>query len=779
MKAIFERELRSYFNGITGYLFIAFLLLFAGIYTMAISLKGNYADFQYVLSDMSFTFLIIVPILTMRTIAEERRQKTDQLLYTLPIGMTKIVLAKFLAMLAVLFVPVAILSIYPLILTFYGTIHLTTAYCAIIGFYFLGAALIAIGMFVSSLTENQAIAAVLCFLVLLLNYFLKNLTYYLSSSASASFIFLTLVVIAAAIVIGILTKNGFFAFFFGLLCEIVLFIVMMISSAALAGLFPAIMEKLAVFSQFDNFVNGIFDLTGLVYFLMVILVMIFLTVQSLEKKEVELMAKKNISAKLRGLRPDKAHFKSLFTSRSFRVGSYSIFASLIVIAIAVGVIMMADALPSKYTKLDLTANQLYSFSDQTKQLVSGLKNEVDIYFLAQSGSEDQTIQEMLNRYQALSKQIKVIKKDPVVYPDFAKQYTDSQISDNSILVVCGDRSRYIGYDEIFVTNYTSYTDSTTDFAGESALTSAIDYVTSDNLPKVYLLTGHGEPALGSSVVGAIAKENIETADLSLLKQDTVPADAACLLINAPASDLSAAEKDKILTYLKAGGHLLLLTDFSPTAMPNLAAVMEYYGVKAVNGLVVEGDSNYCVSGYRQYLLPQIGDHEITQPLKQGNYYVLMPLAQGIEKLTGARDSVSITDLLTTSASAYSKPAGYKMTTTDKEAGDIDGPFTLGVAITERTADGKQTQIVWYTTSQMLNDTINQLVSGGNQDLFLNSLDWMTARENSISIHAKSMDTEKLTISAAASALWSLVMIVVLPLGFLIVGICVFVRRKHK
>jgi len=284
MKAIYERELRSYFTGITGYLFIAFLLLFAGIYTMAINLKESYSNFEYVLGSLTFIFLIVVPVLTMRTIAEERRQRTDQLLYTLPMGMTKIVLAKYFSMVTILAVPIAILCFYPLILSLYGSVHLPTAYCALAGFFLLGAALIAVGMFVSSLTENQAVAAVLCFIVLLVNFFLDALSNYMSSTSRASFIAITIVIIVVGVIVWLMTKNGFFAVMLGLVLEIALAILLIASSGTLGGLVPTIIGKLSLFAQFDNFTNGIFDFTGVTYFVMVSAVLNFLTIQSLEKR---------------------------------------------------------------------------------------------------------------------------------------------------------------------------------------------------------------------------------------------------------------------------------------------------------------------------------------------------------------------------------------------------------------------------------------------------------------------------------------------------------------
>ena len=186
MKAVFRHELSSYFTGMTGYVFGAFLLLFAGIYTMAVNLNAGLSNFEYVLSNLSFIFLIIVPILTMRVIAEERRQRTDQLLYSLPLSMTGVALGKYAALLVVFLVPTGIICLYPLVLSAFGSVYLPLAFGTAVGFFFLGAALLAIGMFLSSITESQGVAAGLCFVVMLVNYFISDLASYFSASATAA-----------------------------------------------------------------------------------------------------------------------------------------------------------------------------------------------------------------------------------------------------------------------------------------------------------------------------------------------------------------------------------------------------------------------------------------------------------------------------------------------------------------------------------------------------------------------------------------------------------------
>lgn len=224
---------------------------------------------------------------------------------------------------------------------------------------------------------------------------------------------------------------------------------------------------------------------------------------------------------------NKNHIKSLFTSKAFRVGSYSTFSTLVVIAIAVVINMIAGQIPSKITKIDFTQNQFFSISEQTEQIVSPLNSEVDIYLLAQSGTEDAVITELLEKYQDLNKNIKVIKKDPIVYPNFAQQYTSDTIYNNSIIVASKDRSKYISYHDIYVTDYSNYVDESTnksEFNGESCLTSAIDFVTDDNIPKIYTLTGNGEKALSSTIQSSIRKENINIENLSLLTLEAVPED---------------------------------------------------------------------------------------------------------------------------------------------------------------------------------------------------------------------------------------------------------------
>lgn len=284
MIAVFKRELGAYFKGVLGYLFAAFLLIFAGIYTMAYNLSGYYANFEYVLESISFIYLIAVPIIAMRSLAEEKKQKTDQLLYSLPLRLSDVVIGKYLAMLVVLLVPVCIMGFYPLVLSQYGAISYGTAYGALIAFFLLGATLLSIGLFISAMTESQVAAAVITLVTLLVMYFLGNLAGFVSTTASASLIALCIVVGLLALVMYIFTKNPIVSVLFGGLGIGGLMLWYQHSYSDFVGLFGDIMTELSVFDRFYEFVEGVFDLTSVVYYISIACVFLFLTVQVMEKR---------------------------------------------------------------------------------------------------------------------------------------------------------------------------------------------------------------------------------------------------------------------------------------------------------------------------------------------------------------------------------------------------------------------------------------------------------------------------------------------------------------
>ena len=207
MTAVFKHELRMYFRSLTAYVFGAFLLAFTGIGAMLYNIQAAVSNFEFVLNFCSLVFVVIVPILTMRVIAEERKQRTDQLLYSLPVTTTQVIIGKYLALLVIYAIPLAIISIYPMIFAQFGDVYLLTSYGSILAFFVMGAALIAVGVFISSLTDNQGLAAGIGIAAILLNYYSVSLSEYVSATALGSAIALIVLALILGYIVNHLTKN--------------------------------------------------------------------------------------------------------------------------------------------------------------------------------------------------------------------------------------------------------------------------------------------------------------------------------------------------------------------------------------------------------------------------------------------------------------------------------------------------------------------------------------------------------------------------------------------
>lgn len=284
MRAIFKHELKLYFHSFTPYVFGAFLLVFVGIGAMMYNLNAAFSNFEYVLSFSSIVFAIIVPIVTMRVLAEERKQKTDQLLFSLPVSTTKIILGKYFALLVLFLIPLAVICVYPLIFAQYGEVYLLTSYGSMFAYFLVGAALLAVGLFISSLTENQGMAAGIGIAVILFNYYSVQLAEYVSSTAGGSAIVLFVLAGLLGWLIGHLTRNTEVGYGVGLAGMAVVVALFWLDQDAFEGLLPDVMRTLSLFDRLDTFVNGVFDITAVVYYLSVIAFALLLSVQSLEKR---------------------------------------------------------------------------------------------------------------------------------------------------------------------------------------------------------------------------------------------------------------------------------------------------------------------------------------------------------------------------------------------------------------------------------------------------------------------------------------------------------------
>ena len=516
----------------------------------------------------------------------------------------------------------------------------------------------------------------------------------------------------------------------------------------------------------------------------------------------------------------KESFRKGVKNKRLRHGSYSMGLALIVLAIIVVINMAVNALPSKFREFDLTGQNLTQISSQTTEVLDALTKDVQIYLVAQSGQEDETTKKLLDNYAQASDHIKFEVRDPVKNPAFLNSYQDMDLYNNSVIVECGDRKKALSPDQIYEyqMDYTNYSSTVTGFDGEGQITSAISYVTSENLGKAYTLTGHDEAAMTDSLKSLIQKQNLETEDLNLITADQVPEDADFLLIFSPMADISAEESVKIQNYLTAGGHAFIVAGYTGgTPQPNLDALLAGYGLERVEGVVVEGDPNHYTGSGQAYIVPDKESHEITSGLEK---YILMPMAQGLQESQDHRDTVQVSSLLKTSDAAYSKPDPANVTTMEKEDGDIDGPFMIGAAITETVSAGegntgmedtgtegadtadtdtegadtdstdtgnaedqsasKETRIVCLTSELMFDQGIDSQVIGGNMELVGKAVSWLTnGEEAAVSIPSKSIDNTSLSMTAMGSLLGFLGCIVVIPLAVLVTGLVIWLGRKNR
>lgn len=466
-----------------------------------------------------------------------------------------------------------------------------------------------------------------------------------------------------------------------------------------------------------------------------------------------------------------------FKSKDFRLGGYSAVSGVLVVAIGIAAVLIAESLPTGITQRDMSGKNLFDISQETENIVKGLDEEVDIYLIAQESQKDNIIDHMLQKYDSLSGNINYSVQDPVSNPSFAKKYTDEDITQNSVIVVSGDKSKYISYNDIYTTDFDYETYSqTTQFDGENCVTSAITYVSSDDIPKLYTVTGHGETELDSSFADMITDRNMESESLSLITQSEIPQDADVVLINEPQSDLSEQEVTLLKAYADNGGDIIVICGYTGKDMTNLNKLMEYYGLALEKDMIIEGDPSHCIQGFGYYMLPTINSHEITDPLRESKYYVMTPMSINIRTLDNG--SGNVTEIFQTSNSAYVKTDTANMETIEKTDADAEGTYTVG-AVSTIGEDDTESKLLVVSAAQFLNSQSDQIVSGGNGDVFLNTLSWMTGREEGIAIHAKSLTDEQLTVSDSAAGIIGFIVIFLIPALIIAAGIYVLIKRKRK
>lgn len=479
--------------------------------------------------------------------------------------------------------------------------------------------------------------------------------------------------------------------------------------------------------------------------------------------------------------------------RSLKLGGYSVIVTAVVIAIVIVVNLAVRLLPTKYTKYSTSTVGLYDISETSRGILSKVKDKISIYVVSDPSYTDEVTREYVAKYAGLNSNISWSTVDPAVKPGFLKEYTSESLSSQQTHLVLvnknNGRSRVIPYTDIYYQKYTqqellyyqmyygSVPDNPTYFNIEQQLTSAVDYLTAEKLPTVYYITGHGETALDSTVTGLIGAENIDLAELPLLTKGSVPDDADAVIINAATKDFTEDEIKALEAYTAKGGNVLMTSFYNSELkernLTNLYGFAKSLGLEYKDVKVYEGGGKFVQSP--DNILPTLVDKKYSSAIGN-NTYLLMVQCNAITLAKTAPEGVTLTELLTTSVLGFAKTEVTKETKSDKEEGDEEGTFVLG-AMAEKTVDGKTSKLVWLASPVLLDG--RSLSYYSNISYFMAILTDLCEKESSVTINAKSLQIEALTVSEASANLWGIILIAVIPLAVLVTGFVIWNRRIKR
>ena len=465
--------------------------------------------------------------------------------------------------------------------------------------------------------------------------------------------------------------------------------------------------------------------------------------------------------------------KKLFKTQSGRF-----FAGLLAFLVAAAVVCAAGSTGA--LRWDMTPWRVMTVSEGAMDIIRSLEEDVTIYYLASGTGKDFWVDELARRYDACSEHITYQMVDPASSKaaDLIAQ-AGTALAENSMIVasdkrtaaIAADALYAIAYDQMSYYYYGEYVVQSQKFVADSELANALLYVTRDDLPIIYQLTGHGETALTGMALTTVQNGNIVLNKLAL-GGDSVPEDAAAVLINAPMSDISVEEANALIAYLQQGGKLILTTGYETRGLSNLGRVTAYYGMKQVEGVVIDAAEGYCYSAdYPYYLVPQIQAHEITADLHEVQASALVPFAGAIGRSTYRRSGLQVTPLLLTSGEAFVKTA-EQLTTLEQEDGDLIGQQTVAMA-----AEDGEARVVWYASAAAFDDESIQASGSVNLYLLKRTLEWMAPMEERISFESAELMNPALRAgSGTEMAVYAALFVP--ALAMLIVGIVMKSRKPR-
>lgn len=466
--------------------------------------------------------------------------------------------------------------------------------------------------------------------------------------------------------------------------------------------------------------------------------------------------------------------KASFSGRNLKSGAYVSLVSVVVVVILLVANMLVSSLK---IEIDLSSQNMYTLTAATKNLVKDLKDDITVYYMVQTGGELELFKKIVTKYETLSDKITVEYKDPMLYPTFAKDYTDQDVTNNSIIVVnhTNGRSKYIPYSDMIVqeVNYQTYTTNTTGVDVEGELTSAIQYVTTENLPVMYVVEGHGETAPGEVFKETVAKMNVKLETINTPTAESIPEDCELLYINAPTIDFTDSEAETIKDYLSNGGNIIATVNNKTNSLKNYRDIINYYGIEVQDGMIVEGSASNRISGNPILLIPNLGTSDIVTSARSSNIPVVMFQAMGLKQAETTRSSLTLETIMTTSDEAYSKLNVNN--TVEKESGDTEGPFDLGILATD-SYKGVESNLIVYSTLYTFDETA---LSYENTSLLSGTVSKLVGEGSTLSIPTRTLGEENIYPTAREVIIWIIITMFLVPASILASGIVVTLKRRKK
>ncbi len=466
--------------------------------------------------------------------------------------------------------------------------------------------------------------------------------------------------------------------------------------------------------------------------------------------------------------------KNLLQQKKIKYATFSVVLTALVIAVILVLNIITQSLNISF---DMTKEKSNSLTADSIDYVKQLDEPITIFALYKTGDVYKPFEEILNEYDRSSDNLTVTFVDPYQNPQFVEQYkTDGEDIPVGSFVVQGQNKFKVVSSTGLIEQGTSVTINNL----EPKLTNAIIYVSDENTPIIYNIEGHNELPLGTTIVSALSEANFEVKGLNLLSSD-IPEDCAMLILTTPNTDYSTSDVNKITTFLNNGGSAFVTADIVMGAnKPNYDSIIKQYGVQKATYIAVETDKSKFVENMPINILPTIEETDLTKTLIEKNRLLLLPTATGIVATEAKSQSVTITNLLTTTKDSYGK-TNPQATTFSFEQGDVKGPLPLAVLVEDShsLSTDEVTKLVVTGTTAVVDDSINSYVGGGNSSFVVASAKFLVGEEDDLYLSPKVVQSNTLTMTFGSSLLTVIYSVILLPLAILITGAVIFFRRKNR